>query len=140
MVFKSEDERGYGVMTREEAINVLKNLEVLAYEKYMLKTTEAIDMAISALEEATPKWKYSGQFIADIQEKAIELLITTGWLEKHDKEISRPNGEWEAYEVKNGPYGNTHWVCSECGHVSKFQERYCMSCGALMIHEEIENE
>lgn len=43
-------------MKREEAIYWIKNLAVLSSEKDMASITEALNMAIQALEQDRPKW------------------------------------------------------------------------------------
>jgi hypothetical protein len=45
----------------------------------------------------------------------------------------RQEGHWIPYKSKSCIYGDTNYICSECGHVgSKFRENFCMCCGADM--------
>lgn len=46
------------------------------------------------------------------------------------------HGKWIDYEEENIVYGHVTCLCSECGHVSKYKENYCMHCGKDMREEE----
>lgn len=97
--------------------------------------TDLVDR-INALPSADrPMWKWIGEFIGDMQEKAIALLRMTGWLDEHDKEIGRPHGEWVDFVSQvEGRFKE----CGRCGeriYLSTFYENdynYCPTCGAKM--------
>ena len=93
---------------------------------------------IKVLPSAESKrWKWSSQFISEIQDTAIELLQKTGWMQEHDKQISEPKrGKWvdrtscqvdeDAYEVA---------ICSNCGAEITIEypnDSYCPNCGTRM--------
>lgn len=44
---------------------------------------EIVDKALRQEEE----WRWSGQFIAVMEEKAVDMLTATGWLDKHDEKV-----------------------------------------------------
>ena len=48
------------------------------------------------------------------------------------------HGEWIPYESETGVYGHVRCYCSLCGHVSQYQENFCMACGADMRGKEDE--
>lgn len=68
------------------------------------------------------------------EQQAIDKLHETGWLIKHDKEMTeKPQGKWIKQE-----WG---YVCSLCGesndyaydnNIHKFVDNYCPHCGADM--------
>ena len=75
--------------------------------------------------------------------QAIDKLHETGWLPRHDKEMTeRPQGEWiEKVETKQLGHGwlTTHEiVCSVCGGSGENDEnipqcwKFCPNCGADM--------
>ena len=64
----------------------------------------------------------------DIEKQAILLLINSGWLVNHDKELrkkwERPQGEWN--EIQAGMF-----ACPFCGAMPhKLYKNYCAKCGA----------
>lgn len=68
------------------------------------------------------------------EEQAIDKLHETGWMQKHDKEMTaRPTGEWY-YSCQNG------WHCSICQQIvkdmptvmGKANFHYCPNCGVKM--------
>lgn len=67
----------------------------------------------------------------DIEKQAILLLINSGWLVNHDKELrkkwERPQGEWSF-----NPYDSCSY-CSLCKVKAPFgYKNYCPNCGADM--------
>jgi len=71
------------------------------------------------------------------EEQAIEKLHETGWLIRHDKEMTeRPHGEWVLCEDS---YFNR---CSICGDIwlneANSDFNFCPNCGADMRQEESE--
>lgn len=77
------------------------------------------------------------------EEQAIDKLHETGWLPRHDKEMTaRPTGEWiEKVETKQLGHGwlTAHEiVCSVCGGSGENDEnipqcwKFCPACGARM--------
>ena len=69
------------------------------------------------------------------EEQAIDKLHETGWLIRHDKEMTeRPQGEW----IRTGSLGNgnAHYECSNCHygdeHAESQEVPYCWHCGASM--------
>lgn len=87
------------------------------------------------------------------EEQAIDKLHETGWMQRHDKEMTdyiagyevgyfegmefqkkqRPQGKWipqTAYD------GFTYWKCSECGKKNDYAiTKFCWHCGADMRKE-----
>lgn len=64
------------------------------------------------------------------EEQAIDKLHETGWLPRHDKEMTeRPQGEWiprlHASE-------NDIFICSICKRELGYDPAYCPNCGARM--------
>lgn len=56
------------------------------------------------------------------EEQAIDKLHETGWLPRHDKEMTeRPQGEWIG-----------GMKCSVCGEFSNDTGNFCSNCGADM--------
>lgn len=70
------------------------------------------------------------------EEQAIDKLHDTGWLLRHDKEMTeRPTGHWiEHYDNSDG---FTWLTCSRC-MFKAYEEDYnfCPNCGAEMRKEE----
>ena len=65
------------------------------------------------------------------EEQAIDKLYETGWLIKHDKEMTeRPHGKWIIQDI-------VHCLqyCSECRTYSEFKWNFCPNCGADMREE-----
>ena len=90
-------------------------------------------------------WRYEEEPQGDLitEEQAIDKLHETGWLPRHDKEMTeRPQGEWiEKVETKQLGHGwlTTHEiVCSVCGGSGENDEnipqcwKFCPNCGAKM--------
>ena len=66
------------------------------------------------------------------EEQAIDKLHETGWLPRHDKEITeRPTGHW--IEFKGGYY-----KCDKCGEVERSKKNFCSRCGNDMRGKENE--
>jgi DNA-directed RNA polymerase subunit RPC12/RpoP len=68
------------------------------------------------------------------EQQAIDKLHETGWLIKHDKEMTeRPHGKWIKHE-----WGYSCSVCGESNdyaydnNIHKFTDNYCPNCGAKM--------
>ena len=75
------------------------------------------------------------------EEQAIDKLHETGWLIRHDKEMTeRPTGKWY-YNYQNG------WHCSICHEsvkdmptvMCKSNFAFCPNCGAKMEKGDEEN-
>lgn len=95
---------------------------------------ETLEKTIEAAKEKQKNWKWSGQFINDMEDTAIEMLIATGWLYRHDKEISRGQGHWN-HEVWEAPLSDSMmnvYECSECGLHYQSESNFCPNCGADM--------
>lgn len=65
------------------------------------------------------------------EEQAIDRLHETGWIIRHDKEMTeRPHGKWIInYESQ---FFNPGRSCSLCNKTVEFSENYCPNCGAEM--------
>ena len=68
------------------------------------------------------------------EEQAIDKLHETGWLPKHDKEMTeRRPGEWIRKVDKAGFISH---ICSECGAEIEVEDcsddKFCFNCGAYM--------
>lgn len=86
------------------------------------------------LRKSSNNWKWSGEFINDMEDTAIEMLLVTGWLYRHDKEISRGQGHWN-HEVWEAPLSDSTmnvYECSECGLHYQTESNFCPNCGANM--------
>ena len=59
------------------------------------------------------------------EERAIDFLHDTGWMQRHDEEMTRPHGEW-VYHDMNGQF------CSVCEKPCLWKFNFCPSCGADM--------
>lgn len=68
------------------------------------------------------------------EEEAIDKLHETGWMQKHDKELTeQPTGEW----INREAVSNTifpFWERYECNQCHKFNgySDFCPNCGAKM--------
>ena len=69
------------------------------------------------------------------EEQAIDKLNETGWLIRHDKEMTeRPQGEWNYIQAGM-------CVCPFCGAIPhKLYKNYCAKCGADMRKEDSGND
>ena len=136
-------------MTREEAINVLKEYRTMVMN-CLEAETPAFDMAIESLSAECPQndtnigttdkcdlisraeaVKVMRKLLGDdFGAKAeIELNCLTGYVPSAD----RPSGEWEFCKDEDGVYG----ICSVCGVDADFSHygkpyNYCPYCGAKM--------
>ena len=64
------------------------------------------------------------------EEQAIDKLHETGWLIKHDKEMTeRPHGKWIGVVYSNNRIGVG--MCNQCG-VNRIIDNFCPNCGADM--------
>lgn len=109
-------------MTREEAIYQIKNLAVLSSEKDMASITEALNMAMAALEQESKRGK---------------------WVKKEHLVPLARDAEplnWDKYEEKTHSELEEYWHCSECGYEADRHFRpswkYCPNCGLPMRGEE----
>ena len=65
-----------------------------------------------------------GSIVDITEEQAIDKLHETGWLIRHDKEMTeRPTGKWEDYSV-------SFYKCPECGYLL---EKDCPRCQTKVI-------
>ena len=65
------------------------------------------------------------------EEQAIDKLRETGWLIRHDKEMTeRPHGKWIYKQIHDYDY----WECSNCGELctegTPKTMNFCPNCGA----------
>lgn len=73
------------------------------------------------------------------EEQAIDKLHETGWIIRHDKEMTeRPQGKWISNN-KTQPFCNPGRSCSLCGKIVEFSENFCPKCGADMRGDNHEN-
>lgn len=139
-------------MTKEEAINRLKNMAWIYGSVEREQNIEAIDMAISALSEKTETLTHEEAW-AEIEASdlisradAIEAVQDVDTRESVNvseavkainalPSANRPSGEWLPSNIPN-----EKWVCSECGGACWYYEHtmelgksnYCPNCGARM--------
>ena len=67
------------------------------------------------------------------EEQAIDKLHETGWLIKHDKEMTeRPHGKWIGVVYSKTKMGVG--MCNQCG-VNRIVDNFCPNCGADMRSE-----
>ena len=60
------------------------------------------------------------------EEQAIDKLHETGWIIRHDKEMTeRPQGEW-IFVSRNC------WKCPNCQELTNEGKNFCPNCGASM--------
>lgn len=68
------------------------------------------------------------------EEQAIDKLYETGWIIRHDKEMTeRPHGEWITTRTMihdGNPY------CSICDEENIIRSKFCPNCGASMVRGE----
>ena len=72
------------------------------------------------------------------EEQAIDKLHETGWLIRHDKEMTeRPQGEWITHQT-----GYLIWEeCNQChAQVGTVGMNFCPNCGADMRGDKNESE
>lgn len=111
-------------MTREEAIEILEDLDGYFSDNQGRDYDEAFRMAIEALQAETIPLSVAdkiGEERERLQEKVAEL---------QEKNADRPHGEWVFSTVMP-----TGYKCSVCGrgdffHVDRF--KFCPFCGADM--------
>jgi hypothetical protein len=72
------------------------------------------------------------------EQQAIDKLHETGWLIKHDKEMTeRPHGKWIKHDFPDCD-GFWDYKCSECEKVYGGEYNYCPNCGAKMgVNDEV---
>lgn len=73
------------------------------------------------------------------EEQAIVKLHETGWLPRHDKEMTKSStGHWiitnRKYELKDkdNTFIGMYHKCSECGFDEARGGKFCLNCGAYM--------
>ena len=84
-----------------------------------------------------PLYQIDNAPIAPItEEQAIDKLHETGWLIRHDKEMTeRPQGEWIYTPDIHDLTEYEGITCSCCGYDSVGDYNFCPNCGALMRGE-----
>lgn len=111
------------------ACNVLLSLEQIVrsskgWEDSAVEAVHnAVQTAIKCMHERS-----IGDLITE--EQAIDKLHETGWLPRHDKEMTeRQQGEWKLHGMI--------YYCSVCGHdYEQGGNNFCGNCGADMRGEE----
>lgn len=121
-------------LTNEECVEILVEIwnKLVTIPPVSMEYCDAISRAQSALIRETKTNN-------DLQEKAIDVLRSTGWLQKHDKALTeRPHGEWQW--VDYGGFGN--WHCTNCRFIPVWKSYsitvpygFCPNCGARMKEE-----
>ena len=103
-------------MTREEAIQILSESDVLALCNGDTPATQAVDMAIEALKELSKRREEAKRW----KTKALQAEPV-----KH--------GEWKYYNYSDvsNPYQG-YFICSVCEEYEHTKHKYCPNCGAKM--------
>ena len=119
-------------MTREEAIQRLKNIDI---REALQEDYDAIDMAIEALYHHTEKTdNISTKVKSDLISRAdaiCEVLVNDGIDNIVDRinalpSADRPQGEW----IEDEQFGT--FICTNCGAHGAYSYNYCPNCGARM--------
>ena len=88
--------------------------------------------------EGIREWIDNAPTVEFTEEQAIDKLHETGWLVRHDKEMTeRPQGEWEF----NGfCFSTTQYKCNKCEYPTLERTNFCPHCGADMQKGGVEND
>lgn len=139
LMSKPESDRDWELIT---AIDIaIKALEREAEAVNIKMSEEEIKQFKQMLQEHTPLYTITSDNAPTVditEEQAIDKLHETGWLPKHDKEMTeRPTGEWiiEPHSMI--------MRCSLCGNEETAKsvgtinddKHFCSNCGAKMRKE-----
>lgn len=133
---------GGAAMTREEAIKILSNRDTHGMPcGYTGGYTEALDMAIEALDERKVELFDDGTLVVNVKEgeKVGRVLIDGddhfGGLYYIDAEPVK-HGEWKYHNYSNisNKYQG-YFICSVCGYHEHTKHYFCPNCGAKMDKE-----
>lgn len=123
-------------MANENVIAIIQNAPTVADRtEEVLSLQNTIAKLVRGIAENAPTVELT-------EEQAIDKLHETGWLIRHDKEMTeRPHGKWMPNKVA------FYWVCSECGaevrsniaevYLTEHTLNFCPNCGADMRKGEI---
>lgn len=115
---KEQTEVKGDLISRSELANhkflSVDNPNVLEYYPETIKDYQrAWNDAIDAIIDNAPTVEYQNPTII---EEAIDILHDTGWIQRHDKELTKPTGKWNVISLLDG---YVHLRCSECGHSTR---------------------
>ena len=141
-------------MTREEAIEVIKQDIPCENDTDLI---EALEMVISALEKI-PKYrkKYKRWKRKALEQKPCEDAVsreavrncfngfvkmdkdTLPYVEDYLKTVMQRINELPSVTRQTGKWEDLHrcWICSECGKQTHIEHNFCPNCGAKMESEE----
>jgi predicted nucleic acid-binding Zn ribbon protein len=116
-------------LTNEDCVDILSEIwnKLVKIPPISMEYCDAISRAQSALIRET-------KTNDDLQDKAIDVLRSTGWIQEHDKALTeRHHGEWiPCNSTRTGQITNIDYKCSECAHHKDRPVPYCEICGADM--------
>ena len=118
-------------MTREDAIKVLNMVEAHGL------ADEAKRMAIEALEQEPCEDAISRQAVIDLSEKvrfecgSVSQMVSVSKIKELPPVTPQQKvGGWKI--IKNVDGNLKTYVCSECGALCGYKQKYCEKCGAKM--------
>ena len=119
-------------MTREEAIELLHDIQTDAVYNVLSSEKEALDMAIKALEQQPCDDAISRETVLEIIEKEEFKGDAIYGIERLPSVTpTRPTARWETFV-------EDYNKCSKCGEMGKLYRiyKYCPACGARMTESE----
>ena len=78
--------------------------------------------------------KYIQDRIEMSNERAIDYLRASGWIQEHDRELTEHTARAMSFVLTSYP-PQTVWKCEECGMTLVSRVNYCPSCGARLEWE-----
>ena len=140
------------VDTREKIKNIIDNAPTVDIKSFASFSFDK-DELNRIIEERVIEPIKNGELVVKTEERpqgditeeqAIDKLHETGWLPRHDKEMTeRPTGQWIVTGEEQGALGITYKIrkCSNCSgeHSLVIPNNFCPNCGAKMT-KEAENE
>ena len=148
-------------MTNQEAISVLESINAKT-DYYLINDdarAEAIDMAISALQEQELKQELKQEVKnskeSSLTQKGLDTISRTAaidaivkWAEDHNenpdgddcimilRELPTAQPETATVIIRCSTGGLTMWyACDACGVSIDYKDRYCRNCGRKLKHE-----
>lgn len=125
-------------ITDEQIIDAFQIAIVNYWEsksKYLTPPPTPCDCPIKKQKEAND----NALTVEITEEQAIVKLHETGWLPRHDKEMTKSStGHWiitnRKYELKDkdNTFIGMYHKCSECGFDEARGGKFCLNCGAYM--------